>query len=160
MKRVSLGWKQSGVVAVGWAWLALCALPAAELSQPAALNSFTNLAARFPAAFWQAGDAYFKSLGHSGHSMELKSFTNDNKAAVLSVKPNPRQEWVGTLKLSDESEPDDYWVLSFVHRDGKWRTLTGTKFYGKTRLNLYAQQFGAPSMRPFVEQQMEKLPKE
>ncbi len=130
---------------------------AAEVAEAMVSKSFTNFAARFPAAFWRAGDAYFKSLGHSGHSDDFKSFTNNNKAVVRVVKKDERERWAGSLKLWDESLPDDYWILSFGYREGKWRPLAGAKYFGKSRIDLYAQQLGAPSMRPFVEKEVEAM---
>src|ERR1044072_1429206 len=130
MKRVYVCWPRAGVLVLIWTGFVCLPLQAAEETQAAVSGSFTNFAAKFPAAVWRAGDAYFKRLGQSGHSMEFKAFINDNKAVVRSVKANPQKRWVGSLKLSDETEPDDYWILDFTYQDGKWHTLTGTKFFG------------------------------
>jgi hypothetical protein len=134
---------------------------AAEAGRDVVAGSFTNFAARFPAAFWQAGDAYSRSLKLGGQAVDLKSFTNDNQAVVLGVKAvgAKKGEWSGSLKLWDKNEPEDYWTFEFRYRDGLWRTGTGVKHMGKSKLDLYAQQLGATSMRPFVEKEIEKIQK-
>lgn len=141
-------------------WSLGLSVRAAETNEAVVARSFTNFAAKIPAAFWRAGDAYFKSLGQSGHSQDFKSFTNENKAVVRLLKQDTRGRWGAALKLSSELEPDDYWILSFAWREGKWRTLTGTKYLRKSRIDLYEQQLGAPSMRPFVDKEIEKIQKE
>jgi hypothetical protein len=160
MKIFTPGWIANATFAMAWILWGTCSLAAAEVTEQVVATSFTNFAAKFPATFWRAGDAYFKSLGPSGHSQDFKSFTNDNKGTVRLLKVDTRGRWAGSLKLSSDNEPDDYWILSFGYRDGKWHTLAGAKYTGKSRIDLYEQQLGAPSMRPFVDKEIEKMQKE
>jgi hypothetical protein len=121
-------------------------------------KSFQAFAAEFPKAFWSAGDAYSKSLKLGGQLVTVEEFVASNKAEKISVKES-KGRWVGAFDLVDKTVPKEYWGFTFVREKGQWRTETGTKFLGKGTLDLYAQQLGAPSMRKFVDKEIQELQK-
>ncbi len=134
-------------------------LAAADLDKAVAEKSFKQFAINFPSAFWEAGDAFFKSLGQTGHSQSKKDFTRDNQAIIVSLKlAGPKTNvWVGVIKLEDKSLPEEYWKFNFVWREGSWKAHQALKFINNGKIDLYVDDLFTPSMKPFVEKEIEKM---
>jgi hypothetical protein len=105
-----------------------------------------------PTIFWHVCELYGKHPRGVDSGESLDEFTANKTARVDGMKKDRTggNEWVFLMEDTSYEIPQR-WTFRFKEVDGKWRVVGGETAYKGTRIDLLAQEFGSPSMRPMFD---------